>query len=145
MEPHEQTSTPWQIQYITVWYTQFSNYANAYDLYNAKNPENTVTSVTNNIGGDYDTPIDGTFDYEDIDEKEEIEADLKPKAALKAAGPGAALPSPPQPTKGNFYTKSPGPSATHQPSYSVVDDSGNYESPVPTLPRVRELYIVTKW
>lgn len=75
-----------------------------------------------------------------MDEKEEIEPDLKPKAALKAAaGTGAvALPPPPQPTKGNFYTKSPRPPATHQPSYSAVDDS-NYESPIPTLPKVRKL------
>jgi hypothetical protein len=78
------------------------------------------------------------FDYEDMDDKEDLEPDLKPKAALKAAaGKGAALPPPPQPTKGNFYTKSPGPPAI-QTSYSVVDDSGNYESPVLTLPRVRE-------
>ena len=92
-------------------------------------------SVTNDIG-DYDTPIDGTFDYEDIDENE-VEPDSKPKAAavFKAAGTSAAaLPLPPQPTKGNFYSKSPGPSAIHA---AVVDDSeNNYESPVPTLPRV---------
>ena len=99
-------------------------------VYAAKS-ENTITSVTNNIG-DYDTPIDGMFDYEDIDEKE-LEPDSKPKAALKAAG-AAAVPPPPH-TKGNFYSKSPGPPTVHVPA---VDDSENYESPVPTLPRVRE-------
>ena len=110
----------------------YANFHNI-DIITLKNPESTKTSVTNNTG-DYDTPM---FDYEDMDEIEEIEPDLKPKAALKAAGPGAALPPPPQPTKVKFYTKSPGPPAIHHPSYSAVDDS-NYESPVPTLLRVRE-------
>ena len=75
-------------------------------------------SVTNNVD-DYDTPIDGTFDYEDIDEKE-LEPDSKPKASFKAATV----------VKGNYYSKSPEPPP-------ALDDTQNYESPIPTLPRVR--------
>lgn len=74
---------------------------------------------------DYETPFDGTFDYEDIDEKE-LEPDLKPKATFKAAAP-ATMP----PTKGNYYSRTPEP----------PDESQNYECPVPTLPRVGKINI----
>ena len=88
--------------------------------------ENVTTSVTTNID-DYDTPIDGTFDYEDIDEKD-LESDSNLKGETKATGATASKPSS---TKGNFYSKSPQP---HPPTSATE----NYESPIPTLSRVRE-------
>lgn len=84
--------------------------------------ENNITSVVNDVDI-YETPIDGGFDYEEMDEKEFETDSLKLKAQpLKAADSSTTVP-----VKVNFYSPGPGSSAL---------DNNNYECPVQTIARV---------
>ena len=71
----------------------------------------------------YETPIDGGFDYEDVDEKE-FDVDTKD---MKATPNGKAATATPEYSE-NYY--SPVPQSESKPN------ENNYECPVQTLPRV---------
>ena len=76
----------------------------------------------------YETPIDGGFDYEDMDDKE-LSLDTKD---MKATPNGKAAIATPE-YSGNYY--SPGP----LPQSESTPNENNYECPVQTLPRVQRV------
>ena len=81
----------------------------------------------------YETPIDGGFDYEDVDEKE-LDLDVKD---MKATPNGKAAIATPE-YSGNYYSPVP-------QSESILNEN-NYECPVQTLPRVHmSAYGFIKW